>query len=576
MQQSALDVLIVGGGVVGAGAAVDASSRGLSTAIVEQHDWASGTSSRSSKLVHGGIRYLEQLDFNLVREALKERGLLLQHLAPHLVKPVPFLFPLRNRFTEPFYVGSGMTLYDLLAGSGSGLPRHRYLSASRLRAEMPGLAPGRFTGGLSYYDAQVDDARLVATLARTAASLGAMALNRVKAIGFSRSDPSGDGMATVTLRDEESGDTALVRARHVIGSTGVWTSDFESLIGSPVGLSVTMSKGVHFLVRRERIELGSGIIDRTEKSVLFIIPWGQHWIVGTTDTPWKFDKENPAPTRGDIDYLIAHANRVLADPVSREDIVGVYAGLRPLVAGTASSTTKLSREHVVGVPFPGVAAIAGGKLTTYRVMAQDVVDAVLGSTGTIAGPSQTDHLPLLGAQGSDSAEQRCRRALAARGITTSPARRLASRYGGLGADVVALADTDRKLASLLPGTEDVLCAEISYAVQAEDARHLDDVLVRRTRLAIELEDAGVGIAPAVADIMSQALGWTEDQCAAEVARYTAAAHRDRQARALPDEESAEAVLLPEADKAAHPDRAAAVPLGTPATVAAHAGRGEAG
>lgn len=544
LRGSVVDVLVVGGGVTGAGAAVDASSRGLSTAIVEQCDWASGTSSRSSKLVHGGIRYLEQLDFRLVREALRERGLLFQRLAPHLVKPVPFLFPLRGRLIERAYVGSGMTLYDLLAGRASGLPRHRHLSARRLSVEMPGLDRGAFVGGLSYYDAQVDDARLVATLVRTASMLGATALNRTKAVEFAPAGPRGDDTTVVTLRDEETGRTTTVRARHVIGATGVWTDRFGDLLGRPLGLSVTMSKGVHVLVRRERIALTSGIIDRTEKSVLFIIPWDRHWIIGTTDTVWTSDEADPVPTRADVDYLIAHANRLLTSPIDRGDVVGVYAGLRPLVTGTASSTTTLSREHAVEIPRPGVAVIAGGKLTTYRVMAEDVVTAVLDSTGTVANPSRTARVPLLGSVGHRHAEQSCREALASRGLPVTCARRLAGRYGGLGVDVVRLVDADPQLGIVLPGTDDVLCAEIAYAVQAEDARHLDDVLVRRTRLAIELEDAGIAAAPVIVGIMSRLLGWTDEECAAEVSRYTAAAYREGEAaRATAGEATAETAVL---------------------------------
>ena len=536
-----VDVLVIGGGVVGAGAALDAASRGLSVAIVEAQDWASGTSSRSSKLVHGGIRYLEQLDLTLVREALHERGRLLNDLAPHLVKPVPFLYPLQKRVIERAYVGAGMTLYDLLSGRNSGVPRHRHLSAADLRKEMPGLAPQRFVGGLSYYDAQVDDARLVLTLVRTAAQQGALALSRASVVRV-LPDRTTEGGSAITIRDEETGDLFTTRACHVVSATGVWTKESEALIGDTSGLTVTMSKGVHFLVPRDRIELDLGLLLRTEKSVLFVIPWGRHWIVGTTDTPWELDKVHPAATSADVDYILERVNDVLETPLTRGDIVGVYSGLRPLVAGSASSTTKLSREHVVGTPRPGVAVIAGGKLTTYRVMAEDVVSAVLRSTGTKAPTSSTDNLPLLGAEGYAYAASETRDALRLRDLDVTLDGRLVDRYGSLAPEVVGLVDADASLSSVLPGTTDVLRAEVAYAVLYEDARHIEDVLVRRARLSIGLPDSGLEASEAVADTMAGLLGWTDDQRAAEISHYRTLVELEREASALPDDAVADEVL----------------------------------
>jgi glycerol-3-phosphate dehydrogenase len=541
LEDQLVDVLVIGGGVVGAGAALDAASRGLSVAVIEAQDWASGTSSRSSRLVHGGIRYLEQLDFALVREALGERGRLLHTLAPHLVKPVQFLYPLQKRVVERAYVGAGMALYDILSGRRRGVPSHRNLSAHDLHDEMPGLAAGRFVGGLSYFDAQVDDARLVLSLVRTAAECGALAMNRASVINVENPNHAHDGIA-VTIRDEELGDTFVTRARHVINATGVWTKESEGVIGAESGLTVTMSKGVHFLVRRDRIPFDLGLLLRTEKSVLFVIPWGQHWIVGTTDTPWNHDKVQPAATSADIDYLLTRINDVLATPLTRDDIVGVYCGLRPLISGSSSSTTKLSREHVIGVPRPGVAVIAGGKLTTYRVMAEDVVTAVLESTGTRTFPSATADIPLIGAEGYRFATAETRDALAARGFSTAPVARLVDRYGSLAPDVVELIDDDPALAEILPGTKDVLLAEIAYAVSAEDARHLEDVLVRRTRLAMELPDSGLSAVEVIAETMGRILGWTADETADEVQKYQTLIELEARARQLPDDASADTVL----------------------------------
>ena len=542
LQGETVDVLVVGGGVVGAGAAVDAVSRGLSVALVEAQDWASGTSSRSSKLVHGGIRYLEQLDFKLVREALLERGRLMRTLAPHLVKPVPFVYPLTKRVVERAYVGAGMLLYDILSGRKRGVPRHRHLTAADLQREMPGLTPNRFVGGISYYDAQVDDARLVLALVRTAADHGALAISRATVTSVQPASWAGEPVEVVRLRDEETGAELTARARHVVNATGVWTADSEAMIGGQAGFCIAMSKGVHLLVRRDRVALEQGILLRAGKSVLFVIPWGEHWIVGTTDTPWERDKAHPAPTAADVDYLLAHANTALEHPLTHDDVVGVYAGLRPLVAGPETATTRISREHVVGISRSGVAMIAGGKLTTYRVMARDVVDAVLASRSTPVRPSATADLPLVGAAGYAEAREACQLALLERGLQPSPADRLVNRYGDLAPAVVALIDEDEGLGDTVAGTRDVLLAEIAYAVEAQDARHIEDVLLRRTRLAIELPDGGLSIVEQIADVLGTRLGWSDADRARELAQYRTLVRLEREARALPDESAANQLL----------------------------------
>jgi glycerol-3-phosphate dehydrogenase len=388
------DVVVIGGGVVGCGCALDAATRGLSVALVEKRDFAAGTSSRSSKLIHGRLRYLEQGEIGLVREALRERSLLLNVLAPHLVQPVPFLVPLTEHWQRA-YIGAGMVLYDSLGGH-EGLPRHRHLTRRGALRVAPALRREALVGAISYHDAQVDDARHTVTVARTAARFGAALVSNATAIAFLR---EGERVTGVRVRDETTGDEVAVRAREVVNATGVWTDDVQHLAGERGKFQVRASKGIHLVVPRDRIQLDTGLILRTETSVLFVIPWGRHWIVGTTDTDWNLDKTHPAASSTDIGYLLEHVNRVLAQPLTREDVEGVYAGLRPLLTGESESTSKLSREHTVAVPVPGLVAVAGGKYTTYRVMARDAIDAVARGLDRAVPPSVTATIELHGASG---------------------------------------------------------------------------------------------------------------------------------------------------------------------------------
>ncbi|MDP9417699.1 MAG: glycerol-3-phosphate dehydrogenase/oxidase, partial [Actinomycetota bacterium] len=334
MRDEAFDVVVVGGGVVGTGAALDPPTRGLTVALVEARDFAAGTSSRSSKLIHGGLRYLEQLNAGLVREALHERGLLLHRLAPHLVKPVPFLFPLTHRWWERIYVGAGLLLYDTMGGARQ-LPRARHLSRRAALAMAPALRANALVGGIVYHDAQVDDARHTLTVARTAVAHGAAVASSARVDGFLR---DGGRVTGVRVSDLETGDEIHMRSRQVILATGVWSEDVERLLGGPSQLTIRPSKGVHLVVPRVRIDMDVGLIVRTEQSVLFVIPWGDHWLIGTTDTPWHLDKAHPAASRSDIDYLLAQANRLLNSRLTADDVEGVYAGLRPLLAGESDAT----------------------------------------------------------------------------------------------------------------------------------------------------------------------------------------------------------------------------------------------
>lgn len=360
MSAEELDVVVIGGGVVGAGVALDAATRGLSVGLLEARDFASGTSSRSSKLIHGGLRYLEQLNFELVREALQERALLLQRIAPHLVRPVPFLFPLTHFGWERPYVGAGLVMYDTMGfstGLARGVPGHRHLSRKRALRLAPALRRASFSGAVQYWDAQVDDARYVMTMLRTAATYGANVASRAQVVGFLR---EGERVTGVRVCDLETGREVDVRARQVVNATGVWTDDIQELVGGRGQIHVRASKGIHLVVPRDRIHSLTGIILRTEKSVLFVIPWGRHWIIGTTDTRWELDRAHPAASRLDIDYVLDHVNEVLSVPLTREDVEGVYAGLRPLLSGESEETSKLSREHVVAHPVPGLVMVAGG------------------------------------------------------------------------------------------------------------------------------------------------------------------------------------------------------------------------
>jgi glycerol-3-phosphate dehydrogenase len=537
-----LDVVVVGGGVVGAGAALDAATRGLSVALFEARDWASGTSSRSSKLIHGGLRYLEMLDFALVKEALRERGLFIQRLAPHLVRPVSFLYPLKHHGWERLYAGTGLALYDTLASlSGNGgLPRHRHLSRRAALKAAPSLRKDALVGAIQYYDAQVDDARHTMNIVRTAAAYGAHCANRARVVGFLR---EGERVTGVRVRDLEAGQTVEVRARQVVNATGVWTDDTQAMIGERGQFHVRASKGIHLVVPRDRIQSSTGLILRTEKSVLFVIPWGRHWIIGTTDTDWNLDKAHPAASRSDIDYLLERVNQVLATPLRPEDVEGVYAGLRPLLSGEQASTSQLSREHQVAHPVPGVVVVAGGKYTTYRVMAKDAIDAVSHALDGRVAPSCTERIPLLGAEGY-AAQWNSRTRIAERhGIHVARVEHLLQRYGSMAHEVLGLVDADPSLGHPLPGADDYLRAEVVYAASHEGARHLDDVLTRRTRVSIETFDRGVSAAAVAAELMAPVLGWSAAQVAREVEHYVARVDAERLSQQQPDDSTADAARL---------------------------------
>lgn len=547
MATTPLDILVIGGGVVGGGAALDAATRGLSVGLVEARDFASGTSSRSSKLMHGGLRYLEMLDFRLVAEALKERGLSLQKLAPHLVREVGFLYPLTHRVWERVYAGSGVALYDALSkasGYGQSVPLHRHLTRRGARRMMPALRKDALIGALHYYDGQVDDARHTMFLSRTAAAYGAHVASRTRVVGLLR---EGDRVTGATVKDLESGREFDIRARQVINSTGVWTDETQALTSERGQFHVRASKGVHLVVPRDRIRGDSGLILRTEKSVLFVIPWGRHWIIGTTDTDWSLSKDHPAASRSDIDYLLNHVNAVLVEPLTHDDVEGVYAGLRPLLAGEDEATSKLSREHAVGTSVKGLVVIAGGKYTTYRVMAKDAVDAAVSGMSTHLDrkvpDSCTEDVPLLGADGYEALWNQRQMLAASSGIGVGRIEHLLHRYGSLTLELLDLIAERPDLGKSLTGADDYLRAEIVYAASHEGARHLDDAIARRTRISIETFDRGTDVAVEVAELMAGVLGWTNAQRDNEVDHYLKRVEAERESQTMPDDETADAARM---------------------------------
>ncbi|BBY07442.1 glycerol-3-phosphate dehydrogenase/oxidase [Mycobacterium noviomagense] len=531
------DVVVIGGGVVGSGCALDAATRGLKVAMVEARDFASGTSSRSSKMFHGGLRYLEQLEFGLVREALYERELSLTTLAPHLVKPLPFLYPLTKRWWERPYVAMGMLLYDQLGGAKS-LPPQKHLTRAGALRLCPGLKRNSLIGGIRYYDTVVDDARHTLTVARTAAHYGAVVRSSTQVIALLR---EGDRVTGVRVRDSEDGAITDVRGHVVVNATGVWTDEIQALSKQRGRFQIRASKGVHVVVPRDRIVSDVAIILRTEKSVMFVIPWGSHWIIGTTDTDWNLDLAHPAATRADIDYILSTVNTVLAIPLTHDDIDGVYAGLRPLLAGESDETSKLSREHAVAVPTPGLVSIAGGKYTTYRVMAVDAIDTAAQYIPARVAPSITEKVRLLGADGYFALINQAEHVGALNGLHPYRVRHLLDRYGSLISEVLAMADGRRELLNPISAAPVYLKVEAAYAAAVEGALHLEDILARRMRISIEYPHRGVDCAREVAEVVAPILGWTQEDIDREVETYNARVEAEILSQTQPDDASADAL-----------------------------------
>lgn len=540
------DVLVIGAGATGAGCALDAAARGLSTVVLEAGDLAAGTSSRSGKTFHGGLRYLEQLNFGLVDTALHERNLMVSTLAPYLTQPEPFLFPLTRRH-ERAYLGAGIGLYDAMtlrrrptsvSGSRSrrgtrdmhnAVAHHRHYSRAGTLRVAPALDAERVRGGVQYYDVRVDDARHTMTLTRTASGLGAQVIRSASVVDFLR---AGDRVCGVVARDELTGALFEVRARVVISASGIWAGELQKLAGAQT-FRVTPAKGVHLIFAKDAFDSTTGIFARAEDSVIIIRKWWNYWMLGTTDTPYTGDLRTPRAEAEDVDYLLRNINVYLARKLTRADIVGTFAGLRPLIAPIDDDpgvTSALSRDHAVLPGPPGLISVVGGKYTTYRRMAADAVNAAvaeLGATesagterGATVPASRTASLPVVGTAGWESARDRAGSIATEFGVSVADVVRLVSRYGGLSEQVLEPARADPSLARPLPGAPGYLGVEYLYAVTHEGAMTLEDVLWHRTRVSFETADGGIEVASAVAALVGPVLGWTAAECDVQVARYT--------------------------------------------------------
>ncbi|AKN77950.1 glycerol-3-phosphate dehydrogenase/oxidase [Corynebacterium ulcerans] len=512
------DVVIIGGGSVGAGAALDAATRGLRTAVVETRDFAAGTSSRSSKMFHGGLRYLAMLDFKLVAESLHERELNMSVLAPHLVKPLKFIFPLTHRLWERVMMFGGFTLYDLMGGAKS-VPMQKHLTRGGVLKVAPGLRNDAIVGGVRYYDTLVDDARHTMMVLRTAAHYGAVVRPSTQVVGFDK-DASGRIVAA-QVRDTDTGAVTTIRGKVFINATGVWNDEVEKLAGAQGKFSVHASKGIHIVVEKDKLDADAALCFVTEKSVLFVIPWGNYWIIGTTDTDWDkhLSKPDPAPTRADIDYVLSQVNQRVSRQLGYEDIVGVFSGLRPLLSGKSDATTNLSRNHAVAVVTPGLVSVAGGKYTTYRVIGKDAVDVALKEAKVTAPESVTERTPIVGADGYHALVNQVSMLATKYGVDEQLITHLLGRYGSLCEQVLAPGLEDRQLLTPVEGAEGYCWAEVLYAVTHEGALHVEDVLLRRLRVGMEYADRGVGAVDGVARRIAPYLGWDDARVEEEISGF---------------------------------------------------------
>ena len=514
------DVLVVGGGIVGSGVLLDATTRGLKAALVEQDDLAVGTSSRSSRLIHGGLRYLEDFRIGLVREALAERSRLLR-LAPHLVHLERFLFPVYGYpLVSRAFMGAGLTLYDLLGAARDG-GRARHLGSGAVAELVPPIRRARLRGGVTYSDGVEDDARYSIAVARTAEAAGATIVTRARVSGL-MADASGK-VNGVRVHDSLDGADLEVRARSVVDATGVWLGHPEARVGGS-SMKLVPSRGTHLVLERSRLPLQIGMTLKVPGRVLFIIPYPGAWIVGTTDVADEGAPGRPAPTADEVDEILENVNHVLDVDLSRADAVGAFAGLRPLVGAPGGDTARVSREHTIHREESGLVRVSGGKYTTYRLMARDAVDVALEVAGAEASPSRTADHPLIGQPGERSST-RSRPSWREATAWTRSAGALVARHGTEARDVVRLGvelDLLRPLAMDGPELE----AEVAWAVSRESALGVDDVLSRRMRLSMSRRDRAAAIAPRVADIMAAPLGWDAERAAQEVEAFLAAAHRE--------------------------------------------------
>ena len=518
------DVLVIGGGITGAGVARDAALRGLRTALVEQDDFASGTSSRSSRLVHGGVRYLEHGQLALVFESSAERRTLLR-IAPHLVRPMPFVWPVYAGARVPRWkLAAGLTLYDLLA-LFRNVGRHERLSVAGVLAREPRVNATALVGGARYWDAATDDARLTLATVRSAITAGATALNHVRVVSLTTADGRVGGARVV---DVPTGKSVVVTARVVVNATGPWSDTVERLAGGSTRPAVRGSKGVHVSVARERIDNVAALtlLSPRDGRVMFVLPAGDFAIVGTTDTYETVEPDQVRATEGDVAYLLEAANHFFpAARLTRDDVVSAWAGLRPLKAneGGADDPGSASREHTITEHVPGLVSVTGGKLTTYRAMARQVVDAVQRSLGRRRTAALTARQPLAGGRIGGLAGE-----IVTSAAVTGDARvatRLVQAHGDEWRAVWALAADDPALAERVEPSRPYLMAELCYAVREEMAITLGDLLIRRTPLAFETRDHGRGAARRVASHVARWLAWSPIEMRAAIAEYDAEVER---------------------------------------------------
>jgi len=531
------DVLVIGGGITGAGVALDAASRGFKTALVERDDFASGTSSKSSKLVHGGLRYLQQREIRLVYEALAERQRMLQ-LAPHLVKPLPFLIPLfksRSAATDKTVAGTYRTalwLYDVTGGARIG-KLHKRLGPDEVVAHMPGLRADRIGSGFLYYDARTDDARLTLAIVKTAAlEYAAAVANRCEVVELCR---AGGQIVGAEVVDTLTSARVTIAAGVVVNATGVWTDDVRRLDdGPPHGGGIRPAKGVHIALPLDRLptDLAAVLPVPKDRRSIFVIPWGDRVYVGTTDTDYDGDVDDPVCTAADVDYLLGAVNSWVRNPVGPGDVLGTWAGLRPLVRDARSErTADLSRRHSVTTSAAGMVTVTGGKLTTYRRMAADAVDVAAARLGRRRTRSRTKRIAIHGADGYESllAEGTAARL----GIDAATLEHLAHRYGGHARAVAAMMAEDPALAAPLVPSLPYRAAEAVFAARYEMATTLDDVLSRRTRALLLARDACMAAAPAVAGLLAAELGWDQEERVRQVDRFVERAQHERDAALAP-------------------------------------------
>ncbi|WP_187395002.1 glycerol-3-phosphate dehydrogenase/oxidase [Pigmentiphaga aceris] len=494
------DVAVIGGGATGLGVALDAASRGLSVVLVESHDFAKGTSSRATKLVHGGVRYLAQGNISLVREALHERSALLRN-APHLAQPLPFLLPAYQAWKLPFY-GIGLKAYDLLAGR-ERLKASAMMGAAAVRKFSPGVNAQGLRGGIEYWDGQFDDARLALALARTAARHGALLVNYCAATELRYEN---DRVAGLRCVDKETGIFYDIDAGCVVNATGVWVDDLRLKDGQAThheaAPMVAPSQGVHVVVDRKFWPGEHALlVPSSDGRVLFAVPWLGKVLLGTTDAPRQDLPEEPKAADVDVDFILREAARYLVDAPTRADVLSVWAGLRPLIkptAGAAGATKKISREHTIELSASGLVTVSGGKWTTYRAMAEDVLTRCIeAKLVKDESPCKTADLPLVGSPSFDTPRVP---------LSASPGLHL---YGNEAAMVQSLPGADRMLC---PGLSEAM---VRFAARFEYARTVEDVLARRSRLLFLDAKQALAVAPAVADILREELGVDPGQAAFE-------------------------------------------------------------